>query len=78
VKHSIDRFVLPGLAGPHKMVPLSALATSSLSLLALRRAAERNRLRAVRKGGQWHSTKKWVDEYKTSRRRGRRPLAATN
>jgi hypothetical protein len=70
VKHSIDRFVLPGLAGPHKMVPLSALAKAPLSLLALRRAAERGRLKALKKGDQWHSTKQWVDDYKASRHRG--------
>jgi hypothetical protein len=72
VKHSIDRFVLPGLAGPHRMVPLSALATAELSLVSLRRAAQRGRLQATLRGNQWYSTKKWVEEYKASRRRGRR------
>jgi Fic family protein len=73
VKHGIDRFVLPGLAGPHRMVPLSALVTPALSLLALRRAAERGRLSAMRRGHQWYSTKQFVAAYRTSRRRGRRP-----
>lgn len=77
VKHSIDRFVLPGLAGPHRMVPLSALIRPGLSILALRRAAERGRLRALRKSDQWYSTKQWVEEYKRSRRRGPRPAART-
>jgi hypothetical protein len=72
VKHGIDRFVLPGLAGPHRMVPLSALVTRDLSLLALRRAAERGRLTAMRRGPQWYSTKQLVAAYRTSRRRGRR------
>jgi Fic/DOC family len=72
VKHSIDRFVLPGLAGPHKMVTLSALVGSGLSLVALRRAAMRGRLKAWRRQDQWVSTKQWVDEYRKSRRRGRR------
>jgi fido (protein-threonine AMPylation protein) len=76
VKHSIDRFVLPGLAGPHKMVPLSALVRPGLSILALRRAAERGRLRALRKSDQWYSTKQWVEEYKKSRRRGPKPVGA--
>lgn len=67
VRHSIDRFVLPGLAGPHRMVPLSALATSKLSLLALRRAAERGRLRAIRRSDQWYSNKRWVQEYEKTR-----------
>jgi Fic family protein len=73
VKHSVDRFVLPGLAGPHKIVPISALATRGLSTLALRRAAERGRLRAIRRRSQWTSTKQWVTEYEQSRRRGRKP-----
>jgi cell filamentation protein, protein adenylyltransferase len=69
--HSIDRFLLPNLAGPQRLVRLSALADRDLSLIALRRAAERGRLRAQRRNDQWYSTRKWVDEYKASRRRGR-------
>jgi hypothetical protein len=69
--HSIDRFLLPSLAGPRRLIPLSALADADVSLIALRRAAERGRLRAQRRSDQWYSTKKWVDEYKASRRRGR-------
>jgi hypothetical protein len=75
VKSSIDRFVLPGLAGPQKMVPLSALVQPQLSLIALRRAAEKGRLKAMKKGDQWYSTKQRVDEYRKSRRRGRWPLS---
>jgi hypothetical protein len=67
VNHGIDRFLLPGLAGPHRMIPLAALANQDLSLIALRRAAERGRLRAQRRSDQWYSTKKWVDEYRASR-----------
>ncbi len=77
VKHGIDRFLLPGLAGPHRMIPISALADQELSLIALRRAADRGRLRAMRQSDQWYSTRAWVDEYKASRRRGRRPNSAT-
>jgi Fic family protein len=69
VKHGIDRFLLPGLAGPHRMIPLSALTDSDLSLIALRRAADRGRLRAQRRQDQWYSTRAWVDEYKGSRHR---------
>lgn len=72
VKHGIDRFLLPGLAGPHRIIPLTALADEDLSLIALRRAAERGRLRAQRRADQWYSTRAWVDEYKLSRHR-RRP-----
>jgi len=69
--HGIDRFLLPSLAGPQRLVPMSALADRDLSPIALRRAAERGRLRAQRRNDQWYSTRKWVDEYKASRRRGR-------
>jgi hypothetical protein len=69
--HGINRFLLPSLAGPHRLVPMSALADGDLSPIALRRAAERGRLRAQRRNDQWYSTRKWVDEYKASRRRGR-------
>ncbi len=72
VKHSIDRFLLPGLAGPHRMVPLVALADGELTHNALHTAAKRGRLRAQRQRDQWYSTKQWVEEYKRSRHR-RRP-----
>jgi hypothetical protein len=69
--HGIDRFLLPNLAGPQRLVPMTALVDRDLSAIALRRAAERGRLRAQRRNDQWYSTRKWVDEYKASRRRGR-------
>lgn len=72
VIHGINRFLLPSLAGPHRMIPLTALADHELSLIALRRAAERSRLRALRRQDQWYSTRAWVEEYKASRRGGRR------
>jgi hypothetical protein len=72
VTYGIDRFLLPNLAGPHRMIPLSALANTDLSPIALRRAADRGRLRALRRSDQWYSTRVWVDEYKASRHRGRK------
>jgi hypothetical protein len=71
VIHGIDRFLPPALAGPKRLIPISALADDDLSLIALRRAAERGRLRALRKSDKWYSTREWVDEYKDSRKRGR-------
>lgn len=67
VTDSIYRFLLPGLAGPHRLVPLRSLADSVLSGNALAVAAKRGRLRAVRRTDQWYSTKQWVQEYKASR-----------
>jgi cell filamentation protein, protein adenylyltransferase len=68
IKQSVDRFILPGLAGPHKLIPISALAgTGGLSRNALTLAAQRGRLEAVKKGNVWHSTKVAVEEYGRSR-----------
>lgn len=72
VTDSIYRFLLPGLAGPHRLVPLRSLADSVLSGNALAVAAKRGRLRAVRRTDQWYSTRQWVQQYKDSRyQRGR-------
>jgi Fic family protein len=67
IKDAIDRFLLPSLAGPKRLVPLSALASAALTAPALRLAAERGRLRAVRQGSHWYSTRRWVDEYVATR-----------
>lgn len=67
VTDGIYRFLLPGLAGPHRLVPLRSLADSILSGNALAVAAKRGRLRAVRRTDQWYSTRQWVEEYKRSR-----------
>lgn len=78
IKQSIDRFILPGLAGPHKMIPLSALAHSTgLTHNALNLAAQRGRLRAIKRGNQWHSTKEAVEEYCKSRYRRHKPEAVS-
>lgn len=69
VTDGIYRFLLPGLAGPHRLVPLRSLADSALSGNALAVAAKRGRLRAVRRTDQWYSTRQWVQEYKGSRYR---------
>lgn len=67
-KDSLDRFLLPTLAGPLQMLPLSALARRNLTALALRRASEKGRLQAQRRATGWYSTKTWVDRYAKSRR----------
>ncbi len=69
VRDSINRLLLPGLAGPHRLVPLSALEDKQLSRNALLTAAKRDRLRAVRRSDQWYSTRSWVEEYRNSRYR---------
>jgi cell filamentation protein, protein adenylyltransferase len=64
VLDNLFRFVVPAIAAPARLVPLSALATADLSAGALRIAASRGRLRAQHgSDGQWRSTRTWVDEY---------------
>ncbi len=71
VRDSLDRFLIPVLAGPFQLVPISALSRRDVSALSLRRAAEKGRLRAQRRSSGWFSTPQWVDQYLTSRRRGK-------
>jgi len=68
VTANLYRFVIPAVAGPVKLVPLPALETPNLSENALRVAAIRGRLRAVKgDDGLWRSSKRWVTEYAKSR-----------
>jgi hypothetical protein len=68
VLDTLMRFIVPAVAGPHRLVPLAALADGETTVRALRAAAERGRLRAQRDDrGQWRSTRSWVDEYRASR-----------
>jgi hypothetical protein len=61
---NLNRFILPAVAGPARLVPLEALATPQLKVDTLRKAAERGRLRATRApNGTWRSSRQWVDEY---------------
>ena len=75
VKHSIERFLIPALAGPHRFVPITSLANSDTSHVALLSAARRGRLRAVKTPHGWYSSRQLVDEYLASRRRGARAAA---
>ncbi|WP_407318889.1 Fic family protein [Isoptericola halotolerans] len=68
---NLNRFILPNVAGPAKLVPLAALVDDRFSITALRQAAQRGRLEAFQApDGTWRSTRKAVDEY--ARTKGRR------
>lgn len=67
VKNGIDRFLIPGLAGPHRYVPLSALTDMGFSHNALILAAKRGRLEATQRNGQWYSSRKCVEDYRRTR-----------
>jgi hypothetical protein len=65
---NLMRFVLPAIAGPLRLLPLDALATSRITQRSLAMAAQRGRLRAVRgSDGRWRSTRQWVDDYLSRR-----------
>ena len=65
---NLNRFILPAIAGPARLVPLEALATPQLKVTSLRKAVERGRLRATRApNGTWRSSRQWVDEYRARR-----------
>jgi Fic family protein len=67
---NLNRFIVPNIAGPARIVPLAALATKELSLAALRHAARRGRLDAVQgQDGVWRSSRRAVDKYRRSRQR---------
>ena len=68
VLDNVLRFAVPALAGPARLVALASLATKHVSVIALRNAAQRGRLKAQRgDDGQWRSTRAWVYKYLSSR-----------
>ncbi len=62
---NLNRFIVPNLAGPARIVPLAALVTEDFSMGALRQAAQRGRLDAIQgSDGIWRSSRKAVAAYK--------------
>lgn len=65
---NLNRFVLPSVAGPVRLLPIAALADERISHVALRLAAQRGRLDAVQGGdGLWRSSRRAVDDYLAGR-----------
>jgi hypothetical protein len=65
---NLNRFIVPNVAGPARMVPLTALADEEFTLIALQRAAQRGRLDAVQgSDGIWRSSRKAVASYRATR-----------
>lgn len=76
ITDNLHRFVIPGVTGPARMVPLAALVSEEFSLAALRQAAQRGRLDAAQSAdGSWQSSGHAVDRYRATkfRRRPRTP-----
>jgi hypothetical protein len=72
VHDALNRFLIPGLAGDARLVPLASLAAGTrYSPAYLRFLVHEGRLRAVRDGKLWLSSRAWLAEYRRSRdRRG--------
>ncbi len=65
---NLYKFIVPAIAGPARLVPLPALATTEISANALRVAAIRGRLKAAKVAdGTWRSSQIWVQEYTAAR-----------
>ena len=68
VSSALSRFLIPNLAGEARLIPLSALAAQGpYSAAYLRQLILANRLRAVRDGNLWLSSRAWLREYMQSR-----------
>jgi len=68
VSGALSRFLIPGLAGDAKLIPLSALAAEGpYSAAYLRQLVLARRLRAMREGKLWLSSRAWLREYTESR-----------
>ena len=69
---NLNKFIVPNVAGPARMVPLAALADEELTVIALRRAAQRGRLGAMQGPvGIWRSSRRAVDAYRLARHQRR-------
>jgi len=77
IEASINRFLIPRLAGDARLMPLAALAEGSeYSADYLRTLAVAGRLRAAREGRIWLSSRAWLKDYRATRNsRGRRSPA---
>lgn len=71
---NLNRFILPALAGPSRLVPLAALVDEQHTLAGLRQAAQRGRLDATqRSDGVWMSSRKAVEAYDKAKYKRRPP-----
>lgn len=72
---NLNRFIVPNVAGPARMIPLAALANKEFTVAALRQAAQRGRLDAIQASdGVWLSSRRAIRDYKRIKHR-RRPKA---
>jgi fido (protein-threonine AMPylation protein) len=79
IESSLNKFLIPSLAGDARLVPLAALAEGTeFTADYLRTLVASDRLHAVRDGRIWLSSRLALEEYRESRsRRGRKPARKT-
>jgi hypothetical protein len=64
VSGALSRFLIPNLAGEARLVPLAALAAHGpYSAAYLRQLVLADRLRAIRDGNLWLSSRAWLNAY---------------
>lgn len=70
---NLNRFIVPSLAGPARLVPLTSLADDQFTVAALRQAANRGRLDAIQGAdGIWRSSRRAVQGYAQTKGRHHR------
>lgn len=70
---NLNRFILPSVAGPARLVPLAALVDARFTSAAPWQAAQRGRLEAFQgPDGVWRSTRAAVDAYARAKGQRRR------
>ena len=68
VTDSVYRFIIPTNTGKDALVPLTALASSEVSVESMKAAIARGRLRAQKgSDGKWRSSRTWLDDYQVSK-----------
>jgi Fic family protein len=73
---NLNRFIVPNVAGPARLVPLAALVDKQFTLAALRQAAQRGRLDAVQGAdGIWRSSRRALDAYRVAKHQRRKNTA---
>lgn len=74
---NLNRFILPNVAGPARLVPLAALTDTGMTVSALRLAAQKGRLDAEKRAdGVWLSSRAAVRTYMDSRKHAGHPPSA--
>lgn len=68
VRENLNKLLLPHISEKEDLLPLSALAEgTAYNSNYLRALVQKGKLKAIKEGSLWLSSKKWLDEYLSSR-----------